>query len=232
MKLNVRHPADPSAVRFTPGERRRAFVGHPSRHRAWRALLCALPLLGGCGGATLSHVVARGALRDVSRLGQVTVYDAENEMVIALDQLDEAEDALRETRRQLRLAERSVKRAEQRRGPAGVRLAEAWVDYLENLSEWHEAQVELRRLGLVVAAAAIELTKAQVVQREDLPGGKDFTLRDFRRQHEQLQARFEREDKRLKRRRERVRQQELRWWELRRRSVAQTGDHNTAMWVD
>lgn len=198
----------------------------------WRALVCALPLFSACGGATLSHVVQRRMLRDVSRQGQLTVYDAENETVIALDQLDEAEDALRETRQQLRLAGRSVDRAERRNSAPGIQLAEAWVDYLEQLRDWSEEQVELRRLGLLVARAAIELTKAQVVQREDLPGGKDFALKDFRKQHERLQLRFERETKRLKSLRERARQKELRWWELRRRVVAQTGDHNTALWVD
>lgn len=219
------HPSSLSA-------RARRMAGLLRRACAWHALVFTLPLLAACGDASLAHVVQRSMLRDVSRQGQITVYDAENETVIALDQLDEAEDALRDTEQQIRVTERSAARAKKRGSRAGVRLAEAWVGYLEELRDWAEAQIELRRLGLVVARAAIELTKAQLVQREDLPSGKHFSLKDFRRQYERLQARYDREGKRVKRLREAARKKELRWWELRRRVVAQTGDHNTVLWVD
>ena len=71
-----------------------------------------------------------------------------------------------------------------------------------------------------------------MIQREDLLGGKDFTVKDFKEQYQRLKQRFDRRKKTVKALRDEARQKEARWWALRRRFVAQTGDHNSGLWLD
>jgi len=196
------------------------------------ALLLAVPLLGACGGSSLSYVVDDDKLKDMSRQGQLWVYDAENEIVVALDQLDEARDELLDIRHRLKAAEKSIKRAEKRRKSFLVQVAEAWLEYLEELETWAEAQVKWRRLGVVMARATVELAKAQVIQREDLLGGKDFDLADYRKQHADLEQAMEQRGKNLNNLRKKARRKEAQWWRLRHQFVAKTGDYDSGLWID
>lgn len=197
---------------------------------------CGLLILGmlwlGCGAASISDTVDPDYLKDMSRQGQLWVFDAENEIVVALDKLDEARDDLSRIRRMIRLAERGVERAEKRDNRLGVDVAEAWLSHLESLEDWADENIELQRLGIVVARATVELAKAQVINREDLLGGKDFDMRDYQEQYNSLKARFDRKQKRVDKRRKRARQREQKWWTLRRRFVAQTGDYDSGLWID
>ena len=189
----------------------------------------ALALLAGCG-SSLSHTIDKKQLRDMSRQGARWVYDAENELVVALDRLDEAKDALARVRTRIEEAEEGVESAE--KGRAGlVRVAEAWLVHLEALEKWAEESVKLQRFGLLVARAAVELAKAQVIQREDLLGGKDFSVKDYQDQYNQLKATYDRRAKRVRSMRKAARKKEARWWRLRRRYVARTGDYDSGLWT-
>jgi chromosome segregation ATPase len=171
-------------------------------------------------------------LKEVSRQGQVWIYDAENEIVVALDKLDEAKDIMAKTKRRIKEAERSVELAEKRNNRLGVEVAEAWLAYLEALEEWSEENIELMRLGVVVARATVELAKAQVINREDLLGGKGFDMGDYKEQYTSLKDEFDTEHKRVKKLRKRARRRNKKWWTLRRRFVAQTGDYDSGLWID
>ena len=139
-------------------------------------LIGVLAMVGaGCGGA-IDYVVDPDYLKEVSREGQRWIYDAENEIVVALDKLDEAKDIRLKTRRRIKEAEKAVERAEKRNQRLGVEVAEAWLSYLEALEEWVEENIDIMRLGVVVARATVELAKAQVINREDLLGGKGFAI--------------------------------------------------------
>jgi hypothetical protein len=192
----------------------------------------AAALLLACGGSGLSYVVADKKLDDMSRQGQLWVYDAENEIVVALDQLDEARDELRDIRYRIEKADKSVKRADKRGKPLGVEVAEAWLEYLEDLETWAEAQVKWRRLGVILARATVELAKAQVIQREDLLGGKDFDLADYREQYADFEQAMQKRGKRLAALRKKARRKEVQWWRIRHRFVAQTGDYDSGLWID
>lgn len=191
-------------------------------------LLCA----SACSGTHLSYTIDDDQLRDMSRQGQIWVFDAENEVVVALDQLDESRDILRDVRRRLKLAEAAVDAAEKRGRNQAVQVAEAQVKYLEALEEWAEEEVRLRLFAVTVARATVELAKAQVVRREDLLGGKDFSLKNYQQQRDELLAAQEARQKQVNALRRAARTQEAGWWQLRRRYVAQTGDYDYGLWID
>ncbi|MCA9665865.1 MAG: hypothetical protein KC503_09765 [Myxococcales bacterium] len=209
-----------------------------SKHAIGRAAIvgaASLSLLvlsaAGCG-SSLSYTIDKKQLREASRRGQLWVYDAENEIVVALDRLDEAKDELHTVRLRIKKAERTIRRAEKGGKGSAVRVAEAWLVHLESLEDWAKLNVRLHRFGLRVARAAVELAKAQVIQREDLLGGKNFNVKDFKVQYDELKKRFDRARKRVRKMRRDARKKEQRWWTLRRRYVAQTGDYNTGLWID
>jgi hypothetical protein len=188
--------------------------------------------LAACGGARLSHTVDEDKLRDMSRQGQIWVHDAENEMVVALDRLDEAKDELSAVKRRIREAEEAVERSESGKSRQAVQVAEGWLVALEGLENWAKALVKLQRLGLVVARASVELAKAQVIQREDLLGGKDFNVGDYQAQYNRLKGMYDKRHRFVDALRRKARKKEERWWTLRRRFTAQTGDHDSGLWID
>ena len=193
-----------------------------------------LALAGGlvaCGGS-LSHTVDQSQLRDMSRQGQLWIYDAENEIVVALDRLDEARDDLATTRERIKLARHAIEQAEKKKGRAAVDVAEGWLVHLEALEEWAAQNIKVERYGILVARAAVEHAKAQVIQREDLLGGKDFAVKDFQDQYDELKDIYDKRMKRVQDLRRSARRKEERWWRLRQRYVAQTGDHDTGLWTE
>ena len=185
-----------------------------------------------CGGARLSHTVDEDKLREMSRQGQIWVHDAENEMVVALDRLDEANDELRAVKRRIRAAEEAVERSESGKSRQAVQVAEGWRVALEGLEDWAKANIKLQRLGLVVARASVELAKARVIQREDLLGGKDFNVGDYQAQYNRLKGMYDKRHKYIEALRRKARKKEQRWWTLRRRFTAQSGDHDSGLWID
>lgn len=205
----------------------------PFRAHAWHWMMALLaPSWLACSGTRLSHTIDDKQLRDMSRQGQLWVFDAENEVVVALDQLDEARDTLRDVQRRLKLAEAAKESAERRDRPLAVRVAEAQIEFLEALESWAEEDVQLRRLGVTVARAMVELAKAQVVRREDLLGGKNFSLKDYQKQHDDLLAEAQSLQKQVNQSRREARTKEAGWWRMRRQYTAQTGDYDTGLWID
>lgn len=209
------------------GEKRSPFA------RRWAlslaAMLASLSLMA-CGSSALDHTISASKLKDMSRQGQLWVYDAENGIVVALDRLDEARDEYYRVRDQLVRADKLISAAERRR--KGVRVAEAWRDALRSLRKWAIANVRLHRLGVLVANAAVELAKAQVIQREDLLGGKDTSVKDFQEQFRKLSDEFDARKKAVRAQRRLARRAEKSWRKIRLRYVARTGDHDSGLWVD
>jgi chromosome segregation ATPase len=194
-------------------------------------LLLALAFVAGCSGG-LSHTVKESYLKEMSRQGELWVFDAENEIVVALDKLDEARDMLEHIRRRIKEAQKGVEKAEKRGNRLGVDVSESWLAYLESLEEWAEENIDLQRFGIVVARASVELAKAQVINREDLLGGKGFDMRDYQEQYNTLRDEFLAMKKKVDAMRKSARKRERKWWKLRGRFVAQTRDFDSGLWID
>lgn len=206
----------------------RCLLGPPAH--TWTCLASLAVLATGCGSG-LSHTVKESYLKDMSRQGQLWVFDAENEIVVALDKLDEAKDQRSEIRRQIKRAQRSIEKAEKRGNRLAVEVAESWLSYLESMEEWADENIDLHRFGIIVARATVELAKAQVINREDLLGGKGFDMRDYQEQYNQLNDEYNETKKKVDGLRKRARKREQKWWTLRRRFVAQTGDYDSGLWI-
>jgi chromosome segregation ATPase len=194
-------------------------------------LVCTLGGVG-CSGSKLSHRVDMDKLKDMSRQGQIWIFDAENEIVVALDRLDEAREELSLIRLRKKQAEKSIEAAEKKRNRGAVEMAESWMKYLEAMERWAKRRIEASEVGVTAAAAAVELAKAQVINREDLLGGKDFAIKDYQDQYKEWNQDHQKELKRAARLRKAARELEQRWWVQRRRFTAQTGDYDSGLWTD
>jgi chromosome segregation ATPase len=197
-----------------------------------RAGLALALLLAGCSGSKLSYRVDMDKLKDMSRQGQIWIYDAENEIVVALDRLDEAREELAQIRLRKKQAEASIEAAEKRKSRGAVSMAEAWMKYLEAMEDWGKDRIRASQIGVTAALAAVELAKAQVINREDLLGGKDFAIKDYQDQYKEWNEDYQRAMKRANRLRKAARALEQRWWVERRRFTAQTGDYDSGLWTD
>ena len=194
-------------------------------------VICAMAALAGCG-ESLSHTVDMDKLKEMSRQGQLWIFDAENEIVVALDKLDEAKDQLAQIKQRMKGAENSLSAAEKRNSRGAVEMAEQNIKYLEAMEVWAKARIEAHRKGVIAAQAGVELAKAQVINREDLLGGKGFDMGNYQQQYDDLKKEYERELKRTNKLRGVARAEEQKWWTLRRRFIAQTGDYDSGLWID
>jgi hypothetical protein len=71
-----------------------------------------------------------------------------------------------------------------------------------------------------------------VINREDLLGGKGFDMGNYQAQYEEQKKAYEGELKRTNKLRKKARTEEQKWWTLRRRFIAQTGDYDSGLWID
>ena len=196
------------------------------------AVVVATALLAGACGESLSHTVDMDKLKEMSRQGQLWIFDAENEIVVALDKLDEAKDQLEQVKQRMKASERSLSAAENRNSRGAVEMAEQNIKYLEAMEVWGKGRIDALRKGVTAAQAGVELAKAQVINREDLLGGKGFDMGNYQQQYEELKKEYERELKRTNKLRKTARIEEQKWWTLRRRFIAQTGDYDSGLWID
>jgi len=191
-----------------------------------------LVLSSGCLGPSIRYTVDPDDLKEMSRQGQLWIYDAENEIMVALDKLDEVRDTLATTERRIAMAEIRIRAAEKRKSQLGIQVAEAWHEHLERMQQWAQENIHLHRLGVVVAKASVELARAQIIDKEDLLSGKSFSIADFQEQHESLKREFEQQGEQVHTLRKRARKQEQAWWALRKSYTAKTGDYDSGLWIE
>jgi hypothetical protein len=164
----------------------------------WTAVL-GVSLLG-CGG--LSYEVDRNLLRDVSVENKLLLFDAENDVSIALDEQEMQQRKIRETRTQIRAmdtlereAEADLDRAKAKKDPKAVDTASMSLDVLALKREYLEAHVDALREKLSaqdvlvrVALAKYELAKAKLVKKNNVRGADKIDLKDFEEQVDDIVA--------------------------------------------
>lgn len=151
-------------------------------------------LLIGCG--SLSHTVDRELLADITIENKMMLFDAENDVSIAVDEKEQIQRDIRETKQDIQDAEAQIteansdqKRAEQKNDAKAVELAElsrevfhCKVDYLEAHLDYLRERLHAQE-GLVrVSLAKYELAKAKLVKRNNVRGAQDVELADFEMQ--------------------------------------------------
>lgn len=150
--------------------------------------------VGGCSG--LGHTVDRHMLRDISIENKLQLFEAENELAIAVD---ERENIIREgqqVRRQKDATLAGVDDAREDRGRAAdkadakaealaalaIEVLELKIEFLnamlDHIDDRLNAQEDLTR----VALAKFELAKARIVKRNNVSGASGIDLADFEAQ--------------------------------------------------
>lgn len=144
--------------------------------------------LGGCAG--LWHRVDRSLLDDVPNEEKLLLFDAENGVYIAKDEMETAERALRD-------AERALERAHGYRDVIAARKQSGAVvdtpEVLALLEQWNDARIEVRRAEVAymeqkrrtaearlwASRARYERAKAKLVKDHNPEDGTDIALEGF-----------------------------------------------------
>ena len=159
--------------------------------------LCGLLIVGlsmGCG--SLSYRVDRDLLRDISVENKLLLFEAENDVSIALDEQEQIQRQLRDLRKQINevgsqkgAADDDRDRAQNRKDDKAAQLAATSRQVLDLKRRFLEARVSALREklsaqeGLVlVAFAKYELAKAKLIKKNNVRGAADIDLADFEKQ--------------------------------------------------
>jgi hypothetical protein len=150
--------------------------------------------LSGCGG--MSYTIDRDLLRDITIENKLLLFDAENDVSIAIDEREQIQRQIRDLRTDIRDAHAQVReadgdreRAQAKNESARSTLAERARAVFELKITFLLAQIDLLREKLVVqdrvvlvAETKFELAKAKLVKRNNVYGAADVDLTDFEAQ--------------------------------------------------
>lgn len=160
-----------------------------------RAMLLLSVLLGaGCG--PLSETVDRDLLREITIENKLLLFDAENDVSIAIDEREQIQRQIYQTKIDIGDAEAQVDEAASDEGRANekgdaqraqlsamareVYLLE--IDYLEEYLAFLREKVKAQEDLIMVALAKFELAKAKLVKKNNVRGAQDIDLVDFEEQ--------------------------------------------------
>jgi hypothetical protein len=164
-------------------------MGGPSRVALLSALLA---LAAGCGGR-YSAKVPDDMVRQLPYENKIDLLEAENDLFIAYDRVDESENEVNRTRDQLRRAKRAEGIASdevgQAKDPASKEVAQltveevrARIDYLRARQSLNVVNRELEELARQCAVARYQLARLLAVRKAKVKGSEGYKPEDFERQ--------------------------------------------------
>lgn len=154
--------------------------------------LCMLLLLAGCG-PRYGKRVDSALVQRLPYETRIELLEAENDLAIAIDKMDEAQNEISRTRDQLR-------RAKDRRGAASdevgaakdatshevaelaVKEADARVDYLYARQDVNVSKGDIEQLTLRCASARFELARLTAARKAKVEGSERYDPKDFEAQ--------------------------------------------------
>ena len=124
---------------------------------------------------------------------KLLLFDAENELNIAIDARDQVVDEIarlkedaKRARKKRQVAERDqdvfADKGDTERARLAVlrgQAAEAQIEYVDARLDWARQRLDKERRQLVVAKAKFELAKAKLVKKNNVPGASSIDLEDF-----------------------------------------------------
>ncbi|MCS6912516.1 MAG: hypothetical protein RMK29_04500 [Myxococcales bacterium] len=201
--------------------------------RTWAAVFGVI-LVASCRGGFVR--VPDRALTGLPTEGRRWIFDAENAVVAALDGVDIALEGVREADEQRMRAERSLRAAEQRRKSIGTDLgvvaARSRLTWAQLGQQLARERLELARDKVRKARADLELDKARLVVAYDLVATRGFRLQPFEEQALAAARRVEARQRQVEALARKLQQQEEQMQQAQRRYIAQTGDHDSGVWLD
>ncbi len=162
----------------------------PVRAQTW--LLAAAIAVASCRSAPKLRV-DKDVLDKITIENKLLLFDAENELNIAIDSRDQVVDEIEQIKDDVKRMQKkrdvalrdedlfSDKGDKERANIATARAAEAaaHIDYLRARLDWVRERLVRERAKLVVAKAQFELAKARLVKKNNVPGASDIDLADF-----------------------------------------------------
>jgi chromosome segregation ATPase len=208
------------------------------------AALC-LVALAGCG-ASVSLRVQRESLLALPVESRIDLLEAENELFGAVDERDDAQQAVEDARECLRRAARRVDEAEDNRDKAGeshdpkgreigrlaVEEAKLRRELQEMTLEQAEKAQEVVEARLLVAEARFERTKAEAVKKANTRGASDIKLKDFDEQILRLESRVKSQKAELAKGQAEEDKARKVWASASRKLADMTGGAQGSVWVE
>ncbi len=147
-----------------------------------------------CGG--LSYTVDRDLLKDVSIENKLVLFDAENDVSIALDERESLKKQVSEARQDIADAKAKIKEAKadaeraaekgdanaQQVGDLAEETYDKKIDYLNERISFLKRRLDAQERLIYVAWARYELAKAKLVKKNNVRGANDVEIPDFEEQ--------------------------------------------------
>ncbi len=195
-------------------------------------VLCLALALPACGGPSASLRVSDKVVAGFPPDARSWVYDAENEVIIALDNRDAVKAKIEEIERDIARAKLAVTAAKGR-GGKGEEPAKARVAWHVARRDHADALLDVADVSVICAKASLELSKAKLVVRFDILGeDKAFSVKAFEKQHERCARNLLNRTKVADKMRDKAKQAEGNWRKVRADFVRATGDHDHGLWID
>ncbi len=210
--------------------------------RALRTILLVTGLLAaGCG-----HVRVDARAVDALPLEvKLDLIEAENDLFIAVDAVDEAQtraldarDELRRARTRVKEAEEALDAAEEKGDPKLLEIAQLAVKEAEQredfLDTWVDIQwdlLDVEELKLAAARARFERVKAQAVKKANLKGAEEIELKDFEEEVAAREADAKEAEEDVKEAIAEAEKGRAEWNETRRVLAEKTGGGQGSPWV-
>lgn len=201
-----------------------------------------LLLLAGCG---LAHVDA-AAVKALPLEARLDLLEAENELFIAVDAVDEASFRLQDAREAYRSAderideaEAALEQAEKGKEPHLIEVAQLAVQAAEEreafLDVWRDveaARLEVEKARLELAQVRFERTKALAVKRANIAGAEKLDLDAYEPAVAGLEQEVKQREEEARLAEEGAGEARLRWHATRRLLAQKTGGGQGSPWVE
>jgi hypothetical protein len=187
-----------------------------------------------CGGAGATRRISNRVDADLFGAfppeGKRQTYEAENEVIIALDRLDAAKDGRVQIEARIEDVEHALDTAD-KRGGAGSEVHKARKGYLEARLDHAKAEIRAAEQAVYCARVSLELTKARLVVKFDLPVEAGY-IKPFDEQYQACATRLDETKKDAEKLAGEAVQAKENWRKVRADFVQKTGDHNHGLWID
>ncbi|MGC4121218.1 MAG: hypothetical protein QM765_42905 [Myxococcales bacterium] len=209
-----------------------------------RHLLVLALALGATGCGLLR--VDEAAVARLPLEAKLDLIEAENDLFIAVDAVDEAANKVLETKedyknadKRISEAEESLKTAELGKDPKLVEVGKLSVqeskDKKEFLSSWVDvmwAMLDLEKAKLDLARARYERTRAQAVKKANVAGAEKVTVADFDKQVASLEAEVKAQTTAAQKQNAAAEKVRGTWYATRRVLASKTGGAQGSAWVE
>jgi hypothetical protein len=213
-----------------------------SRSTLLLALATALTALSGCG-PKYSRGVPKKLVEKLPYESRIELLEAENDLAVAVDRVDEARNEVLRTRE-------AIRRARDRRGDVGREMgrstddlsrevarlamdeADARVDYLRSRQEVNVRETDIDELSLRCAYARFESSRLQVARKAKIEGSERLKQEDFDNDVKRCDAEVAEMKKSLAERNKRAGEFKTKWDAKRSELARKTFDARASPYVE